>query len=201
MRKKVYSKDDILRSMKYSRSIAGAARYLGCTTPHILPYFKMFTDENGITLHEIHKNRAGKGVTRKWKNRKHFKIPNIELILSGEISAATFSISRIKEQMIIEGYFPEQCNICGLHERRVLDYKMPLLLNFKDGIRKHYIHENLELLCYNCYFYRVGDVFTDPQIRNTEDGFKKDPGKSRVADFQLDDDYMENLNQLGIELE
>lgn len=201
MRRKVYSKDDILRAMRHSKSISGAARYLGCTITHVVPYFKMFTDSDGKTLYEIHKNRAGKGVIKQWKNRNHFKIPNIELILSGEISAADFSANRIKDQMIQEGYFPEQCNLCGLNERRVLDYKVPLLLNFKDGIRNHYVHENLELLCYNCYFYRVGDVFTNSQIRNTEEGIRENITRNKIADFQLDDEYMDNLNQLGINLE
>ena len=100
--------------------------------------------------------------------------------------------------MIVEGYFVEKCNICGLDERRVIDYKVPLLLHFKDGIKKHYVHDNLELLCYNCYFYRVGDVFSDPQIKNIEDGFIKDPPKT--VSFELDEYHLKNLEELGIQI-
>ena len=32
----------------------------------------------------------------------------------------------------------EECSVCKFHERRVSDYKMPLLLNFKDGNKKNY---------------------------------------------------------------
>lgn len=196
MRPKIYSKDDIYRSMRHSKSINGAARYLGCTNSHIAKFFKMYTDEaTGKTLFELHQNRSGKGIL---KIHKEGKEPRIELILTGEIDASNWPIARIRDRMIVEGYFVEKCNICGLDERRVIDYKVPLLLHFKDGIKKHYVHDNLELLCYNCYFYRVGDVFSDPQIKNIEDGFIKDPPKT--VSFELDEYHLKNLEELGIQI-
>ena len=56
-----------------------------------------------------------------------------------------------------EGYLEEKCAMCGFEERRVLDYKMPLLLHFKDGNKKNYKLDNIELLYYNHYFLNVGD--------------------------------------------
>ena len=42
-------------------------------------------------------------------------------------------------------------------------------LNFKDGNKKNYRKENIELLCYNHYFLTVGDIFSDKQIKGIED--------------------------------
>ena len=56
----------------------------------------------------------------------------------------------------------------GFHEHRVLDYKMPLTLNFKDNNKQHYRLENLEMLCYNCYFLQIGDIFSDKPYRDWE---------------------------------
>jgi hypothetical protein len=41
---------------------------------------------------------------------------------------------------------------------REMDKKTPLLLSFKDSIRSNWKLENLEVLCYNCYFLKVGDL-------------------------------------------
>ena len=35
---------------------------------------------------------------------------------------------------------------------KIKDYKIPLLLNFKDGNKNNFLLDNLELLCYNDYF-------------------------------------------------
>ena len=37
----------------------------------------------------------------------------------------------------------EECAECGFKERRVLDYKMPLILHFKDKNKKNYRQENI----------------------------------------------------------
>lgn len=71
--------------------------------------------------------------------------------------------------MIAEGFLAECCSVCGFSERRVWDYKMPLLMHFKDNNRKNYRPENLQLLCYNCYYLNIGDVFTYKQIQGLED--------------------------------
>lgn len=42
--------------------------------------------------------------------------------------------------------------MCNYHERRIVDGKIPLLLNFEDGNPKNHKLENIKLLCYNCTF-------------------------------------------------
>ena len=63
----------------------------------------------------------------------------------------------------------EQCNCCSFEERRVVDYKVPLVLNFKDKNKKNWKQDNLEFLCYNCYFLNVGNIWSDNQLKQMED--------------------------------
>ena len=85
--------------------------------------------------------------------------------------------------------------MCGFEERRVLDYKMPLLLNFKDDNKKNYKLDNIELLCYNHYFLNVGDIFTDKQIEGIEDHKPVNQGK---VEWEVDDYHMQRLKELGL---
>ena len=52
--KKYYSKTDLLRAMRFTKSVKAAARYLGCSYQHVKPYFKMYKvdddDINSLTL-------------------------------------------------------------------------------------------------------------------------------------------------------
>ena len=94
-----------------------------------------------------------------------------------------------------EGFLKEECNVCQFNERRVIDYKMPLILHFKDKNKQHYRIENLEMLCYNCYFLNIGDVFTNKQIEGFEDHV---PTKENLPDWELDDYQLERLKALGL---
>ena len=102
----------------------------------------------------------------------------------------------MKFRLITEGYLLEECAECGFKERRVLDYKMPLILHFKDKNKKNYRQENIELLCYNCYFIYQGDIFTDKQIQHIED-YNPSTFQSK-SDWELDDYYKEHLQKLGV---
>ena len=93
----------------------------------------------------------------------------------------------------------EECNCCEFNERRVLDYKVPLILNFKDGNKKNWKLENLEALCYNCYFLNIGNVWSENQLQQMEDyslknKFKNDP----KPDLEIDEAHKEHLKELGL---
>ena len=81
-------------------------------------------------------------------------------------------------------------------ERRVSDYKMPLLLNFKDNNKKNYRKENIELLCYNHYFLTVGDIFSDKQIKGIEDHV---PVNQATVEWEMDDYTRQRLVELGLD--
>lgn len=190
---KPLSKEDILRAMRHTKSNRAAARYLGCSYQHYKPYAKLFKDENGVTLFEAHLNQSGKGIPKFLPNRR--KEPNVKDIVETGMGWESFTPDKIKTRIITEGYLVEECNMCGFNERRITDYKIPLLLNFKDENKCNYKLDNLELLCYNCYFLYVADPLTPDQVRHIEDNTTV---KAVPHTFDLDEAALENMKALGL---
>lgn len=190
---KPLSKEDILRAMRHTKSNRAAARYLGCSYQHYKPYAKLFNDENGLTLFEAHLNQSGKGIPKFLPNRR--KEPNVKDIVETGMGWESFAPDKIKTRIITEGYLVEECNMCGMTERRITDYKIPLLMNFKDGNKCNYLLSNLELLCYNCYFLYVADPLTPDQVRHIEDNTTV---KAIPHTFDLDEAALENMKALGL---
>lgn len=195
MNRKIFTRSDIERAMRHTLSNRAAARYLGCSYTHYKIYAKTFTDDNGVTLFDLHKNQQGRGIPKHLKGSK--KEPAIKEILEGRIDPAHFTPEKIKRKLIHESILAEECNKCMFHERRVLDYRVPLLLNFKDNNKKNYQLENLELLCYNCYFIYVGDIFSPEQLDQVQD-FTDYKFKIERPTWDLDEDALSNMRALGI---
>lgn len=57
------------------------------------------------------------------------------------------------------GLVTDSCMQCGFHEKRVSDYKSPVLIDFLDGDATNWKLDNLRVLCYNCYFLSVHDLW------------------------------------------
>jgi hypothetical protein len=195
MNQKIFTRSDIERAMRHTLSNRAAARYLGCSYTHYKMYAKTFTDDNDVTLFDLHKNQQGRGIPKHLKGSK--KEPAIKEILEGRIDPAHFTPEKIKRKLIHESILAEECNKCGFHERRVLDYRVPLLLNFKDNNKKNYQLDNLELLCYNCYFIYVGDIFSPEQLDQVQD-FTDYKFKIDRPTWDLDEDALSNMRALGI---
>ena len=194
---KPISREDVLRAMRFTKSNRAAAKYLGCSYQHYKPFAKNFkvdeTDHNSPSLFETHLNQCGKGIPKFLPNRR--KEPNVKNIIETGTGWESFTPEKIKARIVAEGYLKEECYACGFCERRVTDYKIPLLLNFKDGNKNNYLLENLELLCYNDYFLLVADPLTPDQIRHIEDN----TGVRAVAhDWDMDDAHIENMKALGL---
>jgi hypothetical protein len=194
---KNYTKEQILVAMDKTKSIRAAARYLNCSYQHLKPWMKLYKNEDGVSLFDLHKNQSGKGVP-KFLSSTPFgrKEPALLDIIEGRINPAHFNPQKIKYRMIQEGYLKEECNHCGFHEHRVADYKVPLILHFKNGNKQHYVLDNLEMLCYNCYFLTIGNVFDNKQLEGLED--HRSVSKSEV-DWELDDYTLQRLKELGLD--
>jgi hypothetical protein len=54
---------------------------------------------------------------------------------------------------------------CNFSSKRPSDLKTPLILNHINGNKTDHRLENLEVLCYNCYFINVGNL-TKRQMDN-----------------------------------
>ena len=186
---KPLSKEMIVAAQANTKSNMAAARYLHVSYQHYKRYAKLYS------LFEDHKNQSGKGIPKFLKNGK--KEPALLDIIEGRVSAASFSPAKIKYRLIEAGYLLEQCSMCGFQERRVLDYKMPLLLHFKDNNKSNYSKENIELLCYNHYFLLVGNIFTDKDVKQIE-SHTEYHGTTEAVNWELDDYDIERFKELGL---
>lgn len=189
---KPISRVDIERAIKYSKSAVGAARYLGISTSTWHKNASKYIDEaTGKTLSELHKNKSGKGIPKlvARKNREDYLMD----ILEGRVPTQYVSIKRIKERVIEEGYLEHCCSSCGFDSSRPLDEVKPLILNFINGNKKDWKLENLELLCYNCYFIHIGDIFTEDQL-NTLENYQVGP-KRKIDQFDLPPQHEEAIEK------
>jgi hypothetical protein len=194
---KPLSKEDIVRAMKYTKSNRAAAKYLGVSYQHYKPWAKRYKINDGdieaLNLFDLHKNQSGKGIPKYLPNKR--KDPNVRNIVETGTGWESFTPEKIKSRLIAEAFLQDECCSCGFHERRITDYKTPLLLNFKDGNKCNYLLDNLELICYNCYFLYVADPLTQNQIRHIEDNTEV---KEVAYDWELTPEQIENMKSLGL---
>ncbi len=193
---KPLGKELILAAMAKTKSNMAAARFLNVSYQHYKKWAKLYDSETHDSLFDQHKNQSGKGIPKFL--RIGGKEPALLDLIEGRANASSFTPEKIKYRLITEGYLEEKCNQCGFQERRVLDYKMPLLLHFKDNNKKNYQLDNIEMLCYNHYFLTVGDIFTNKQIEGIEDHKPVNQGK---VEWEVDDYHLQRLKELGLDEE
>jgi hypothetical protein len=187
---KPLSKAQIEAAQAKTLSNMSCARYLHVSYQHYKRYAKLYN------LFDSHKNQAGMGIPKFLRGPK--KMPHMLEIIEGRISASSFNPNKLKYALIEQGYLLEECTVCKFNERRVLDYKMPLLLHFKDKNSNNYGLDNIQLLCYNHYFLQVGDIFNkndEKQIESQNDHF----GTSEKIEFEVDDYHLQRLKELGLD--
>jgi hypothetical protein len=194
---KPLSKEQILKAMVQTLSNRAAARNLNVSYIHYKKWAKLYKDEeSGLSLFDKHKNQSGKGIPKFLSNTPDAKI-KLDDILEGRIPMEHFTSDKVKKILIKEGYLKECCSNCGFNERRVLDYKMPLILAFKDKNKKNFKLDNVHLICYNCYYLLIGNIFTDKDMRQLEEHITLNE-TTEAIDFQLDDWQLDQLNKLGL---
>jgi hypothetical protein len=191
---KILKKEDIQRAMKMTRSNRAAARYLHVSFTHFKKYAKTYTDEQtGSSLFELHKIQAGKGIPKFLSNGG--KEPPIMDLIEGRVPVEHFDPKKIKQRLIFEALIEEKCAYCGFSERRVLDTKVPLVLNHKDGNKKNWNLDNLEFLCYNHAFLYATSPITEKQVEAMEDYLDKNVEEVK---WELDEHHIEHLKDLGL---
>ena len=190
---KIITKEQLLHAQKMTKSNMSAARFLGISYEHYKRYAKSYIDEEtGKTLFDKHLNPMGKGI------RKHLggKDPDLKQLMDGELFVKSYNLNKYKDRLIQEGYIEEKCNSCGFNEQRVNDYKAPLLVHFKDKNKMNWKIENLELLCYNCYFLYIGDVFNEKQVKHIEEDAPVT--KDNQVDWEMDENMLEHFKEIGL---
>jgi hypothetical protein len=122
-------------------------------------------------------------------------------VLKNGQSALPERVAKLKQIVFDYKVLPMICNKCGYHERRLTDMKPPLLLNFMNKNKHDWRKENLELLCYNCYFLYIGNPITQDLIKKVEaQDLDNKVFKEELYEFhKLDDVYLEHLKELGLD--
>jgi hypothetical protein len=196
---KPFSKQQILAAHAKTKSNLAASRYLHVSYQHYKKFAKLYKDEaTGKSLFDLHKNQCGKGIPKFLKNSK--KEPALLDIIEGRVSASHFEPAKLKYRMIEHGYLSEECSLCGFKERRVLDYKIPLLIHFKDGNNSNYALNNVELLCYNHYFLTVGNIFNEKDIKHIE-SYQEHIGTTDAVEWEVDSYHLQRLKELGLDMD
>jgi len=149
------TESQIRYAMLNSKSNRGAARFLHVTLPTYRKYAKLYIDsDTQLNLYDLHKNQCGKNIPK--GNMLQDGYYRLEDILEG--SRPDYNPKKLKKRLIRNSILEEKCARCGFEERRILDYASPLLLDWIDGDNTNHRRENLQLLCYNCYFLTVNNV-------------------------------------------
>lgn len=151
------TESQIRYAMRNTGSNLAASRFLKISYGTYKKYAKMYIDEEtGEDLFELHKNQSGKGMRKRFRSRYGGK-KKLKEILEGK--HPTFPWRKLKNRLIRDGFKAEECELCGFNERRVTDYTVPLILIWKNGDKRDHRAENLELVCYNCYYLTHSDLY------------------------------------------
>lgn len=147
---------EIRNAMRNTTSNAEASRYLNVCRHTYKKYAELYkTDDGTMSLYDAHSNKASKGIRKRRLNYAGTR-RSVEDILNGKYP--DYSLVSLRNLLIREGILQEKCELCGFEERRLTDFQMPLLLTFKDGDNKNWNLDNMQLLCYNCYYLTCGNI-------------------------------------------
>jgi len=160
------NKFDIERGILYCNSRVQLAEYLGINRTVLWKYLIKYTAEDGRTLDDVFEDKIKN--SKRGKRSDHLDREYLEHLLDIGILGSKLPPAMVKDKLMDEGYLPRKCQCCGFEGVREMDMKTPLLLNFKDGKRICWKLDNLEILCYNCYFIRVGDLMFKDQLEALE---------------------------------
>lgn len=151
---------EIIYGAREATSLSTMAPVLGVSRWTIKLYAEQHVHpDTGENLYEWLKNTFKENKIRRKSERKKHESTSIRLTAYDIISGKNPNISKdkLREVLIRDGIFEEKCNICGFEERRVIDYQVPLVMLWKDGNFKNHAMDNLELICYNCYFLNYSE--------------------------------------------
>jgi len=139
-------------------SASECARYLSIkyTTfrRHAMKYQYPGTDMSYFEYVKSTRNDSAKKTARNFYRPGGLVVPKKvfteEQIINGDYTLVT--PVKIRQYLVRFGYLADCCHHCGYNEKRFTDGLSPIVLNFKDGNILNKRLDNVELLCYNCFF-------------------------------------------------
>lgn len=145
-------------------SAAEAARYLNVSYNTFKYYAKQYIDEeSGKSLFDLHKKKVrppGIKDDRSYHCNKGYK-EKLEDILAGKHPG--YNSKTLRKRLLLSGWVECVCESCGWDEPRITDGNYPLLINFRDSNWRNCHMDNIQLLCFNCYFNQVRSPATSWQ--------------------------------------
>lgn len=154
-KRKPLLQSEVEMAIQNTKSNMAAARFLGVSLNTYKKYAEQYFDKDGNNLYDKHKNQSNIGI-KKCRLDYHYKGYTLEKILNNEVPS--YPLHKVKKRLLNWGVLVEKCSLCGFEEKRLLDGQCPLILVQKDGNKNNYHLDNLELLCYNCYYLTIGDI-------------------------------------------
>ena len=154
-----------------STSASEAAKLLNV---HYITYKKW------AEFYGIHKVCKEFSTSSSGKPRKHdpYKCKKpLDKILRNEIKTVQFA--DVLQKLIRAKLKEEKCENCGWSEARIIDNKVPLILDFIDGDKTNFTLENLRILCYNCT-HNIGRNIWQPAKKRIRNPAKKDQTSQQI---------------------
>lgn len=200
------SEEIVRNAMKNTRSNKEAADWLRISYKTWRHYAMSYTDPiTGRTLFNMHMASGGKGVPKVMKSRKGRAKTNPRALELGYqlIKGQYCTPNRIEElgtRLMKDGRLGFCCAECGFSQKRPIDMKMPLILNFKNNDRTDWTEDNLRWLCYNCSFLLSLDSFTRTKRQIIQSIAPESPDAPEELEsfYKIDDFYLEHLRNLGV---
>ncbi len=133
-------KSEILEAKKHAVNEAGAARFLKVNIKTYRKYAMMYG------IYDPKPNIRGQ---RNIFDPHRGKYPLHEILEGKYPDLEPF---KVKDKLIRSGLKKAECEQCGFNERRIVDNKIALILNFMDDNSKNHRLDNMKLYCLNCTF-------------------------------------------------
>jgi len=147
------SEKEIRYAISNSRTNQEAAAFLHVSYLTYRNYATKYYDpETGLTLFHILRHKRSRSVQRQDSETL------VQDILDGKKN--WLPPGYVRDILIREQIFLEQCEICGESERRISDDKSCCILVWKDGNQHNHRKDNLQMLCYNHFFLYHGNLKT-----------------------------------------
>jgi hypothetical protein len=207
LKTKLLLQSQIEAAMRVTRSNRAAAEYLRVSYNFYKKFAKSYFNSQGVSLFDAHLNKAGRGIIKTHISQQRHKLDDI---LLGK--HPTYAREKLFNRLLINGYIEEKCKQCGYCQKRPTDLRAPLILNHINGDRTDHRLENLEVLCFNCYFVYVGHMTTKDvkhmsMYMSPEPQYKDDPRNMidspeslaalSTMDLLTDEEKMDLINRLN----
>lgn len=141
MSNQIYSDEEFVEIVKKCKTMAYAAKQVG------MAYTSFIRRAKKLNCYNPNPSKKGIKCSEVYGHNSLY-IPT-EDILAGKYPY--YETYKLKLRLINEGYFKDECSICGWHEKMPGAKYTPCELDHIDGNPTNHALSNLRILCPNCH--------------------------------------------------